>query len=499
VTIFGYAGDFTYTPDSGCAPLAVHFRANTLNVPNIIWDFSDGHTSTASMIDTITHVYLVPGAYVPKLILSDNTGCQSSSPGIDTIKVDGIKMGFTTNPNPICLGETVNFVDTSSSYWSTVSSWNWSYNGTTSTLSSPSVTYTAVGTYPVTLTDMDGWGCTATYTSNVIVYEPPTITVSPDTIICLGDAATLYGYGGVSYTWAGAGVLSCTACNPTHASPTVVTQYTVTGKDAHGCTNTDTTSVILKTLTVSHAWGDTAICMGEFASLHDSGGSKYTWIPSEGLNNAFTADPLASPPNSIKYMAIAKLGSCLPDTNYVTVIMYPLPTVDAGPDQRLLAGSVAKLKATGNLIAQYLWTPGATLNCDTCYDPQASMSVTTTYVVKVATEHGCLNSDSVTIHLYCDNSQLFVPNSFTPNGDGENDVFYPRGKGVSEIKSFRIYNRWGEKMFERSGINLNDASNAWDGSYNGADPRPDVYVWVIDALCETGEPLFLKGDITIIR
>jgi gliding motility-associated-like protein len=239
--------------------------------------------------------------------------------------------------------------------------------------------------------------------------------------------------------------------------------------------------------------------MGEFASLHDSGGSKYTWIPSEGLNNAFTADPLASPPNSIKYMAIAKLGSCLPDTNYVTVIMYPLPTVDAGPDQRLLAGSVAKLKATGNLIAQYLWTPGATLNCDTCYDPQASMSVTTTYVVKVATEHGCLNSDSVTIHLYCDNSQLFVPNSFTPNGDGENDVFYPRGKGVSEIKSFRIYNRWGEKMFERSGINLNDASNAWDGSYNGADPRPDVYVWVIDALCETGEPLFLKGDITIIR
>jgi gliding motility-associated-like protein len=499
ITMFGYAGAFNYTPDSGCTPLQVFFVANTSNVPNIIWDFADGNTSLATMSDTISHVYTIPGAYVPKLILSDNTGCQNSSLGIDTIKVDGIAAGFTTNPNPVCLGETINLVDTSFSYWSVVNSWNWTYEGTTSTLASPSVTYTAVGTYPVTLQVTDGWGCAAALVHDVTVYLPPVITISPDTIICLGDAATLHGYGGVSYTWAGPGAISCISCNPTLVSPLVVSQYTVTGTDAVGCSNTDTTSVLLKTLTVSRAWNDTAICRGESTPLFDTGGNKYTWVPGIGLSDPFSADPIATPGTSMRYMAIAQMGSCKPDTNYVNVVVWPLPFVDAGPDQRLLAGSVAQLSASGNLIDKLLWTPGNTISCDTCPAPLASMTVTTTYIIRASTIHGCLNYDTVIIHLYCDNSQLFIPNSFTPNGNGENDVFYPRGKGVSIIKSFRIYNRWGEMMFERSGIQLNDAGNAWDGTFNGGAPRADVYVWVIDALCDTGEPLFLKGDVTIIR
>lgn len=127
------------------------------------------------------------------------------------------------------------------------------------------------------------------------------------------------------------------------------------------------------------------------------------------------------------------------------------------------------------------------------------MSVSTTYFVGVSTIHNCLSSDSVSIHLYCSTSQLFIPNTFTPNGDGENDVFYPRGTGVDLIKSFRIYNRWGELLFEKENIQINDISSAWDGTYNGMAPRPDVYVYAIDAICETGEPMFVKGSITVVR
>ena len=123
----------------------------------------------------------------------------------------------------------------------------------------------------------------------------------------------------------------------------------------------------------------------------------------------------------------------------------------------------------------------------------------TTFTVDVLSDHGCKASDSVTILLYCDNSQVFIPNAFTPNGDGENDVFYPRGIGVKMIKTFRIYNRWGELLFERANITLNDASNAWDGSYKGGDPKPDVYVYIMEALCYTGEDITIKGDVTIIR
>ena len=92
-----------------------------------------------------------------------------------------------------------------------------------------------------------------------------------------------------------------------------------------------------------------------------------------------------------------------------------------------------------------------------------------------------------------------MPTVFTPNGDGENDVFYPRGTGITIIKSFRIYNRWGELLFERANINVNDASNAWDGSYQGGAPKADVFVYVIDAVCSTGQPVMIKGDVTIIR
>jgi len=499
VNIFGYAGAFTYNVDSGCVPLTVRFNALISNVPNIVWDFADGTTSALSYTDSISHTYLIPGAFVPKLILSDNTGCKSSNIGIDTIKVDAVTPGFTTIPDPICLGGSFNFSDTSKSYWSTITAWKWTFDSTTSILESPSFTVSGVGVYPVALVVTDGWGCTDSITGNVTVYAPPVITVSPDTIICTGGTATLTGYGGITYTWSPPATLSCTACNPTHASPTVVTQYTVTGTDAVGCSGTDTTTVLLKTKTVSIARGDTQVCAGITIPLLDSGGTKYQWIPGTGLSNPYIADPTATLFTTTTFMVIAQLATCMADTNYVTVIIHPLPTVYAGPDQTLLEGSSAQLNATGTLIEKYAWDNSLTLSCDNCPNPVASMTTTTTYNIQVTSEFGCTNSDSVTIHLYCDNSQVFIPNAFTPNGDGQDDVFYPRGRGINIIKSFRIYNRWGQLLFERTGIQINDIANAWDGSYNGGSPRPDVYVYIIDAECDLGQPIFIKGDVTIIR
>jgi len=500
VNLYGYAGGFTYAPLSGCSPLTVTFHANIVNVPSIIWDYADGTTSSSSAIDSSVHVYTVPGAYVPKLILSDNTGCQNSSQGLDTIKVDGVKPGFKPVPNPVCLNNNVTFTDTSSSFFSTITTWNWTLpDGSTSAVSSPSYLFNTVGTFPVTLNVTDGWGCTALVVENVTVHPPPTITASPDTTVCVGDPATLEAYGGVSYMWAPAASVSCNPCQTTQATPTVVTVYTVTGTDAFGCQSTDTVGVHLRTNTISGAWGDTAVCRNVGVPLFDTGGTKYTWLPASGLSDNTIANPVATPSVTTQYMAIAQLAGCIPDTNYVTVTVYQLPTVNAGPDQYLVAGQVAQLQATGTLIAQYLWTPAETLSCDSCSNPLASMPITTTYTVSVTSDRGCKSSDTVTIYLHCDESQVFIPNSFTPNGDGQNDVFYPRGSGISTIKSFRIYNRWGELLFERDNININDAQNAWDGSYKGGSPRADVYVYVIDAVCTTGAPINLKGDVTIIR
>jgi gliding motility-associated-like protein len=499
VNIFGYAGAFSYSPIQGCVPLAVHFVATLSNVPSITWDFSDGSTSTVSHSDTITHVYSTPGAYVPQLVLSDNTGCQTSSTGIDTIKVDAIYPKFTTEPHPVCIGGEFSFIDSSTSYWTPITSWTWTYDGNTSTLTSPTYTINTPGTYPITLEVVNDWGCIGTITKNVVVDPPPVVTASADTIVCVGDPATLYGYGALTYTWSAPATLSCTACNPTNATPLVITTYTVTGTDHNGCIDSATVTVGLRTHTISNAWGDTAVCAGVPVQLHDTGGHTYVWLPPTGLSSSTVGDPIATPPYTVNYTVIAQLGGCIPDTNYVTLLIYPLPTIDAGPDQRLLAGSTAQIQATGTDIATLKWWPAETLSCPDCFNPVASMSVMTTYNVEAVSDHGCKASDSVTILLYCDNSQVFVPNAFTPNGDGQNDVFYPRGIGVKTIKTFRIYNRWGELLFERTNINLNDAGNAWDGTYKGDTPHPDVYVYIIEAVCYTGEDISIKGDVTIIR
>lgn len=499
INIYGYAGAFTYSPLQGCAPFAVHFTASLSNVPFITWDFSDGVTSAVSFTDTITHIYTTPGAYVPKLLLSDNTGCQSSSVGLDTIKVDALDVKFGTEPSPVCLGMDFTFHDSSTWYWSPVDTWLWTYDGQTSTSSSPSYNISTPGTYPITLTVTNGWGCTGTATSEQVIDPPPHVTASGDTTVCVGDPATLFGYGAVTYTWSPGATLSCTACNPTYATPPTETTYTVTGADAHGCKDSTTVTVKLRTHTIAHAWGDTAVCYGVPVFLHDTGGSTYEWIPGTGLSSNTIGDPIATPPYTIIYTAIARLGSCIPDTNQVTVVVYPQPTVDAGPDQRVLAGSTAQINAVGTDVATWAWTPMETLSCADCQNPVASMTMTTTYYVDVASDHGCRASDSVRILVYCDNSMVFVPNAFTPNNDGKNDVFYPRGQGMKEVKTFRVYNRWGELLFERENIALNDEQYGWDGSYKGSTPKPDVYVYIIEGVCFTGESVMIKGDVTIIR
>lgn len=500
VTLYGYAGALTYGPLTGCSPVTVTFHADLTNIPSVIWDFSDGTTSTASTADSAVHTYVLPGAYIPKLILSDGTGCQNSSIGIDTIKINDVIAGFTTVPNPVCVTVPFTFTDTSKDYFSTVTSWNWTFSdGSTATTPTASFVYNTVGTYPVTLRVVDGWGCTDSITTTVKVNPPPTITTSPDTTVCVGDAATLTAYGASTYVWTPSATVSSPTANPTFASPTTETLYTVTGTDTNGCVNTDTVRVLLRTHTFSGAWGDTAVCRYEPVPLYDTGGNKYTWIPAAGLNNSTIANPTATPDATTTYTVIAQLGSCIPDTSTVTVIVHQLPTVDAGPNQTILAGTQAQLEATGTLIDKYLWSPPNFLSCETCGNPISTPSYSQTYTVTVTSDFGCKAYDTVRVNVYCDVSQIFIPNTFTPNGDGHNDVFYPRGGGVSIIKTFRIFNRWGELLFERTNFNINDKSNAWDGTYNANPPRPDVYVYLLDAVCDTGEPLFLKGDVTIVR
>ena len=165
----------------------------------------------------------------------------------------------------------------------------------------------------------------------------------------------------------------------------------------------------------------------------------------------------------------------------------------------IIAGNSINLFATSTNTISYVWEPSTTLSCATCQSPVANPTETTTYIVTAYNELGCEAKDEVTIFLICDNGQLFLANTFTPNGDGHNDRFYPQGKGMLNILQFSIYNRWGEKVFEANNIQPNNDLIGWDGTYKGETLTPDVYVYVVKAVCYTGDIIEVKGDISLIR
>jgi gliding motility-associated-like protein len=145
------------------------------------------------------------------------------------------------------------------------------------------------------------------------------------------------------------------------------------------------------------------------------------------------------------------------------------------------------------------WQPVTGLSCSNCATPVASPRQTTTYTVYATNEGGCIGQDKMTIFVFCDNANLFMPDLFSPNGDGQNDSFYPRGRGLFTIKTLRIFNRWGEVVFERSGFRPNEELMGWNGQHNGQPAPTGVYVYTIGVVCENGAQMNYGGNVMLLR
>jgi gliding motility-associated-like protein len=187
-------------------------------------------------------------------------------------------------------------------------------------------------------------------------------------------------------------------------------------------------------------------------------------------------------------------GGCT-DTAQVSVTVNPLPTADAGADVTVSEGAGTSLTASGG--TSYTWTPASTLSCSNCPNPVATPTVTTTYCVTTASS-GCSDNDcvTVTVEIPCNtNKDLGVPNAFSPNNDGNNDLFCLQGwSACMDDFSILIYDRWGEKVYEG-----NEADFCWDGTFRGKILDPAVFVYFIKATYTTGEKVVKKGNISIIR
>jgi gliding motility-associated-like protein len=150
-------------------------------------------------------------------------------------------------------------------------------------------------------------------------------------------------------------------------------------------------------------------------------------------------------------------------------------------------------------ITKWKWYPAKDLSCADCPQPVVTAKENTVYKAEAKNEGGCAATDEVTVSVICNDGNVFIPNTFSPNNDGMNEVFYPRGKGITSIKNMKIFNRWGELVYEKSNFSANDAAAGWNGSYKGSILTPDVYVYIVDVVCYNSTVFTLKGNVTLIR
>ena len=219
------------------------------------------------------------------------------------------------------------------------------------------------------------------------------------------------------------------------------------------------------------------------------------WEPVINISNANSQNPIVNPGETTTYTVTASSGSCQNSTQSITVIVNPNPIAEAGDYLHVVRGELVKLAVDSSGNVTYNWTPPGGLSCFDCAEPSFTAEETTTFTVTVTDENGCITIDEVTVYVtdVC-GEDIFVANAFTPNGDDFNDKVFVRNLTLGEIETFRLYNRWGELMFE-----TNDENEGWDGRKNGKMQDPGVYVWYLKATCTNGQVVERKGNVTLLK
>jgi gliding motility-associated-like protein len=321
-------------------------------------------------------------------------------------------------------------------------------------------------------------------------------------IVCLGKPVQLTASGAAQYSWTPSNYLSCANCSNPVAIPADSILYTVKGTSAFGCIAYDSVRLsVIKPFKMQVSPDDTLCIGGNGLDIKATNASRYLWSPATGLNRTDISDPKVRTNVTTTFRVIGFDNyNCFTDTGHVKITVGPKPTVTLGPDRVLATGTPLQLNAitSNGPIVKWEWTPASELSCNNCSNPSTVVRNNSFYSVLVTNNYGCTATDTILINSLCKSAQVFIPNAFTPDGDGLNDILMVRGRGVT-VKSFRIFNRWGELVFERQNFFPDDPKNGWDGKVRGVPATPDVFVYTAEVFCDNGVVYTYKGNTTILK
>ena len=347
------------------------------------------------------------------------------------------------------------------------------------------------------MTLTDPLGCTNRDSVFVNVKLGVALDAGPDTSICLSDAVQLHPISdALHYNWTPSAPLnSDTAKYPIAANLGTTTMFYVIANIGR-CQTTDSVKVTVAPYPAANVGSDTSLCYGRSVQLSATGGSIYSWSPVFFLDNPNIANPLANPNRTIRYTVMVRdtLGCTKSSTTTILIKVFPKITADAGPrDTTIVRNQPLQLFGTGGQI--YLWSPATGLSNPNVQNPIArGLTDNIDYILKVSNAAGCYALDTISVTVYKINPGLYVPNAFTPNGDGLNDIFRPIPIGMKQINYFKVFNRWGQLMFSTT-----DQHAGWDGKFRGRPQDPAVYVWIVEGVDFDGNTITQKGSMVLIR
>jgi len=503
IHLYGVNANFELSRQIVCDSGLVEFRDSSVSndlITNYHWSFGAGKTSTQK---NPSQWYNHTGEYPVQLIVKTFHQCSDTLNNVVPLRIVNSPRAKIVGDTAACVPALMQFNGNLMNSDTSALRWQWNFgNNITSNLQHPNtVDYSSASTYNVTLLVTNSSNCTDTSNWPVIIHPIPVIDAGADTSICRYQSISLHGNGGVNYTWQPTDGLSCTNCSAPVAKPDSTTRYSLQGSNMFGCTASDSVLIsVKKPFKIKTARGDT-LCKGDSYIMTVSGAESYSWSPTLGLDDIHSSHPKARPDTSVTYRVIGRdnLG-CFMDTGYVRVVVYPYPLVNAGPDQTIMGGESVTLRTVvSNDVKVIKWMPDKWLSCYDCQEPVATPKQTTRFSITVSNDGGCVSRAEVTVFVVCEAGNLYLPNTFSPNGDGVNDVFYPRGKGIYAVKNLRVFNRWGEVVFSQENFQVNDMSKGWDGTFHGKLASQDVYVYTIDVICENNFVFSYKGNVALIR
>ncbi len=327
----------------------------------------------------------------------------------------------------------------------------------------------------------------------VTIKPQPAVTATSNGPVCAGENIVLTAAGAASYQWSGPGGFTSNV-NPVQLNNAQLTNagsYSVVGKDADGCENTAAVAVVVNPSPAAFTlFADSTICDGATIQLSAGGGGTYQWLPAAGLNDAALPNPFAAPTDSVQYrVVVTNLFNCT-DTAYTSINVIQLPVVYAGPDRIIVASK--SITINGSITGAYssfTWGPLTNIINENTLNPTISPPGEAKYYLTAVAPGNCgVVSDTMYVKIY---SGIYIPNAFTPNGDGKNDTWNIPVLEAYPLHTLLVFNRYGQVIFERK-----QGLNGWDGKFRGQDQPAGAYTYMIDL--KTGAEL-IRGTVLIIR